>query len=128
MLTVEVKMTNEEIAKDLTIALINKMTNPTTDNASDIYHEILQKIAITRQVATLQTIEDHLKKQDQDLVQTVWIALIAFAGSIAVAGGTLVFQSISSGWSMIIYGVILVIFFWIMSVILQKKQDRTHRP
>jgi len=79
-------MSNQEIAKDLTIAVINKMTNPTSDNVSETYHSILQSIGESRQVVTLQDIEKRLTKQDKNIFDGSAATLLSFGGSIVVAG------------------------------------------
>lgn len=127
-------MTNEEITKDLTVALVSRMTDPTPDTVFAAYNEILQKIGESRQAVTLQTIQEHLTKQDQAATNiawnTGWLALIAFAGSICVAGMTLLATQTSTswGWGLIIYGALLLFVFWGLAAISKQIQKRNHRP
>lgn len=128
----EDEMTNEEIAKDLTVALVNKMTNPAPDNVSEVYLSILQKIGESRHIVTLQTIEDHLTKQDHNSFQRILIAVISFAGSIVVAGAMLwltarplteevTAQQRSSGESLVVLGIASLIIFLVLAAVLRKR-------
>ena len=127
-------MTNEIIAKDLTVAIVNKMTNPTPDSVSEIYHAILQKFTDPQQVIIFQTIQDHLTKQDDNSILYMRDTSIAFAGSIFLAGLTLVvtsrtlqegvaIQLLSSGAGIAIIGIVMAIIFYIISMKWREKKN-----
>ena len=107
-------MTNEEIAKDLTIALVEKITNPTAQKALEIYQEILKGIGKTNEAITLKSIEEHLKKQDKDTLAGGAITGVAIAISIATTGTAFALGNgiVWFGLGLILYSIILFVGTW----------------
>lgn len=79
-------MPNEEIAKDLTVALIARMTDPTPVKILEAYHEILQGLGRLTGTITLESIEKHLQKQDY---QNPVITGLVFGASLVIAGSAI---------------------------------------
>ncbi len=109
-------MTNEEIAKELTIAMTAKMVEPTPTKIFEAYREILQGLGRSADVVTLESIELHLNKQDY---QNPLIAMLVFGGSVGIAGGAIAISAYSQAnvsietihlWAWIITIVGVVIF------------------
>ncbi|MBM3142676.1 MAG: hypothetical protein FJ005_06480 [Chloroflexi bacterium] len=46
--------------------------------------------------ATLETVEEHLKEQDKEMQQSIWLTFAAFGGSVALLGVAVWLGSITS--------------------------------
>ncbi|MHB8085238.1 MAG: hypothetical protein ACYDHZ_05400 [Dehalococcoidia bacterium] len=117
-------MTNEELAKDLTIALIAKMTEPTPPKILEAYREMLQGLGRTEGTVTLETIENHLKRQDN---QNALTKMMIFGATVVISGCAM---SVSAalkldfnpntiwfwGVVLVILGIVIVgIAYWLLS-------------
>ena len=103
-------MTNEEIAKDITVALVSRMVEPTTETVSNAYQTILQKVGESQQAITLQTIEAHLKKQDKHTLNAEFQAVLAVIISIVVAALAVQFGDRSYlGYVLVGYAVVMLL-------------------
>ena len=119
-------MSKEEIAKDLTVAFIDKMKDhPTTDTISEVYNAILQKIGEPTQGITLQTIKDQLDNQDKNAEG----AVLLVPASVGVA---IMFSSISFWvpddkkclFSILQFGIGLFLLGW--AIWTNRKLSKTH--
>jgi len=129
-------MTNEEIAKDLAVALIGKMTNPTVENVSETYHAILQGINETKKAMTLQNIEDHLTKQDKNSFESFSLTLKSFIGTIIITALILSLTGLNQAnallWDGLAIAVLGIIIYFLVSWRLKKLEvqikNNPHTP
>lgn len=103
-------MTNEEIAKDLTVALVGKMTDPTPDKVSGAYQAIFQKLGEGEQVISLESLEEHLKKIENDAIEASFMHPMALAGAIILGGAIASFPGFTVGPGIVALGVVYFIY------------------